>query len=260
MTSALSNAATYMSGSLGKSSVSEPSSALLAFVDKLPLARRPILHFVSSFAQSLAAGTRVLDAGAGNSPYRELFAHCRYVTADWPQSEHAGGRTADIVASLDALPVADASFQAVLCTEVLEHVADPAAVTRELHRVLTPLGSLAVTVPFSWPLHEEPNDYLRFTPYGLRRLLEGSGFEVRTIRSRGGYFVALGMMAQSCATAIGAGHSGRDVLRRGIARALLWAGGGVAHLDRLDRRRTLTLGYTALAERRADSLTISSPL
>ncbi len=248
----LSKGATHISGSPENRACQAPSRELLAFVDELPLVRRPIFHFVLDFARTLDAGTRVLDAGAGNAPYRELFTHCTYVTADWPQSEHAGGRAADILASLDALPVADGSFQAVLCTEVLEHVADPAAVTRELRRVLSGRGRLAVTVPFIWPLHEEPHDYLRFTPYGLHRLLDGSGFDVNTIRSRGGYFSALGMMAQSCAFAIGAGEKGRDVLRRGVARGLLSAGRGVAHLDRLDRRRTLPLGYTVLAERRPD--------
>jgi ubiquinone/menaquinone biosynthesis C-methylase UbiE len=97
------------------------SPTLLAHVEEMPLVRRPILQAVSAFAAQLPPGSRVLDAGSGNAPYAELFGHCEYVTADWPQSVHEGARQANIVASLEALPVPDEAFQAVLCTEVLEH-------------------------------------------------------------------------------------------------------------------------------------------
>src|SRR5262249_29482934 len=128
----------------------------------MPLVRRPILSTVSSFAAALPRGTRVLDAGAGDAPYAELFAHCEYITADWPQSVHEGGRQADILGSLEALPVPDAGFGAVVCTEVLEHIAEPEAVLVELLRVLEPGGRLCLTVPFAWPLHEEPFDFYRY--------------------------------------------------------------------------------------------------
>ena len=130
------------------------SSSLLAFVDETPLERQSILDAVSRFAGGLAPGTRVLDVGAGDGPYRELFHRCTYVTVDWANSPHEDAHAVDHVASADALPHADASFDAALTTQVLEHVPDPLAVLRELHRVIGPADCVLVTVPFVWEEHE----------------------------------------------------------------------------------------------------------
>ena len=48
-----------------------------------------------------------------------------------------------------ALPFAAGSFERAIASEVLEHVVDDLAALAELHRVLAPGGTLAVTVP-SW--------------------------------------------------------------------------------------------------------------
>lgn len=164
-------------------------------LEELPLVRRSIFDTVSRFAAGLPADTRVLDAGAGDAPYAELFAHCDYVTADWPNSVHAGGRQADIVASLDSLPLEAESFDAVVCTEVLEHVARPEAVLSELHRVLAPQGRICLTAPFVWPLHEEPYDFYRYTNHSLEEMLERTGFVDAVVEPRSGYLSTLGQVA-----------------------------------------------------------------
>jgi hypothetical protein len=66
-----------------------PSKELLAFTNKCVYDRAPILKFVQSAATTLPAGARVLDAGSGSAPYRELFTAFEYVTAEWPNSPHA---------------------------------------------------------------------------------------------------------------------------------------------------------------------------
>lgn len=171
------------------------SPRLTAHVEELPLVRRSIFHAVRDFAGRLPPKTRVLDAGAGEAPYAELFAHCEYVTADWPNSVHGGAGSADIIASLESLPVADDTFGAVLCTEVLEHVPQPEAVLAELHRVLAPKGQLCLTVPFVWPVHEEPFDFYRYSPYALRSIFETAGFCEVLVKPRTGYLSTLGQVA-----------------------------------------------------------------
>jgi len=143
--------------------------------------------------------------------------------------------------------VEDASFDVVLCTQVLEHVAEPALVLAELRRVLRDGGELWLTVPFVGELHEEPHDHYRYTSYGLQGLCERAGFgEVRTW-PLGGYFTAMAQLARNMgpATGVGAGSDelGRRVLAagfRGVARAL-------PALDRFDRRRALPIGFAARA-------------
>lgn len=223
------------------------SDRLRAFVAQAPLERELILAVVREAAAAAPAGARILDAGAGDAPYRELFAHADYKTTDWTESVHEGARRADIVASLDALPVPDASFDVVLCTQVLEHVPEPAAVLAELRRVLRPGGALWLTVPFVGELHEEPHDHFRYTSHGLRGLCERAGFgEVRTW-PLGGYFTAMAQLARNGGLAIGAG-TGRDELGlRVVAAALRAVARVLPAADRLDRRRALPLGFACHA-------------
>jgi len=171
------------------------SARLRRHVSEFPLVRRGILAAVSDFAAGLAPGARILDAGAGDAPYAELFGHCAYVTADWANSPHEQAGGSDIVASLDALPVKDASFDAVLCTEVLEHLRAPETVLAELSRVLVPGGRLCLTVPFVWPLHEEPYDFFRYTPFALRDMLRAQGFENVEVEPTSGYLSTLAQVA-----------------------------------------------------------------
>ena len=99
------------------------------------------------------------------------------MTQDSPGSVHPGGRAADVTADLQELPIDDASFDFVLCTEVLEHVIDPARACAEVRRILRREGGTLVTVPFVGELHEEPHDYRRFSSHGIERLLAEAGFE-----------------------------------------------------------------------------------
>jgi SAM-dependent methyltransferase len=225
------------------------SSRLRAFVEELPYERAPILAFVTHAAAALPSGSRVLDAGAGDAPYRELFSHCEYVTADWPESVHAGGKAADLLASLDDLPVAEAAFDAVISTQVLEHVRAPSVVLNELHRVLRVEGTLWLTAPLVWPLHEEPHDFFRYTEYGLRHLLEEAGFEEVDIRARNGCLATLAQLSAMCGHMIGASDDDRTVERRRLVQDLARLSEQLGRLDHLDSARVLPLGYTVRAKR-----------
>jgi len=86
------------------------------------------------------------------------------------------------------LPVRTSSIDAVICSEVLEHVPEPATALTEISRVLRTGGFLYLTVPQAWGLHYEPNDYYRFTKYAIRRMLTQSGFETKTCNQVGGLF------------------------------------------------------------------------
>jgi SAM-dependent methyltransferase len=145
--------------------------------------------FAARAARSVAEGQAILDAGAGICQYRPLFAHARYKAADFAQVEKPYGEL-DIVYDLKLIPVDDASFDAVLFTQTLEHLPDPGDVLRELARVLKPGGSLLATAPFVYQEHEQPFDFYRYTRFGLKHLLEQAGFVIEELSPLGGYFGA----------------------------------------------------------------------
>lgn len=224
-------------------------AALAAFLAESPAERRQILAFVRRAAAATPAATRLLDAGAGEGPYRSLFSHCSYVTSDWSSSPHPGALDADIISPLDRLPVDDGAFGAVLCTQVLEHVARPELVLAELLRVLAPGGSLWLTAPMVGELHEEPYDFFRYTRHGLESLAEGAGFVDVEVEPLGGYFTALGVLATNCGVSIGVRADRRDAGRRILAAAFRGVGRALPALDRIDERRALPVGWGCRAVR-----------
>ena len=129
----------------------------------------------------------VLDAGAGDSPYRNLFKHATYEAADFAQlsSRYA---PLDYVCDLTDIPVEDARFDRILFNQVLEHLPEPASALAELHRVLKPGGLIFCSVPLFFAEHQIPYDFYRYTKFALRRLFTEAGFEVTRLDWLEGYF------------------------------------------------------------------------
>src|SRR5438093_12107329 len=95
-------------------------------------------QWVKAQAALIAPGSRVPDAGAGASKYRPFFAHCRYETQDFCQYKGPLVKylqPIDYVCDIAAVPLPEASLDAILCTEVLEHVTDPMRVLAEFSRL-----------------------------------------------------------------------------------------------------------------------------
>ncbi len=126
----------------------------------------------------------LLDVGAGRS--RRYAPVCTGVTSYKTMDVSDAGKP-DIVGSAEAIPLPDASFDSVLCTQVLEHVPHPVKVIEEIFRVLKPGGLCLLTAPQWNELHEVPHDYFRYTCFGLKTLFEDAGFTVEHIDQRGGY-------------------------------------------------------------------------
>jgi SAM-dependent methyltransferase len=210
---------------------------------------------VDRAARGVTAGQRVLDAGAGEGPYRDRFAHARYVALDDRRGDRKwdyGGL--DVVGDLSRMPARDGAFDAVLCTETLEHLTDPVVFLAETARVLRRGGRLYLTAPLQFREHQEPHDYFRYTRHGLKLLLTRAGLDAEAIDAEGGYFRFLGDKIQPA-------H--RHLFRKD--RALVWkivflplqpfsmlfftvfAPGVCALLDPLDKERRHTTGFLVVA-------------
>ncbi len=147
-------------------------------------------QWVQAEAAKLAPGSKVLDAGAGASKYRPFFAHCEYRTQDFclyqgPLVKYL--QPIDYVCDIAAIPLPDQSLDAILCTEVIEHVANPMTVLDEFRRLLKPGGKLLLTSPLLSHLHMEPYHYYGgFTHYWYRHWLPKKGFQLDSVTPVGG--------------------------------------------------------------------------
>jgi len=136
----------------------------------------------------------VLDAGCGEQPFRALIESQarQYVGMDAVQNSR---KSVAVLSDLESVPAANPGYALVLCTEVLEHVADIDGSFAGLRRLTAPGGCVVLTVPFVYPVHMEPFDFRRLTEHGIARLAAAHGFDVES-------FERLGSVTDSLATLI----------------------------------------------------------
>lgn len=202
----------------------------------LPSWRQPLYLHMRPLWQALARALatcrgRVLDLGCGLQPYRALLGPqvTHYVGID---RQHALARPTVVGNIEEPLPFADASFDAVLSTQVLEHVPAPRAVLAETVRVLKPGGRLILTVPGVWPTHEAPHDFWRFTRHGLMRLLDDHQIAYAELHMLGGLWATVGQMTNL--------ELGRHWLLRELIPGINLA---CAALDRAGAREDLVMNW-----------------
>ena len=156
--------------------------------------------WLTSELKKLAPGKRILDAGAGPCKYKELCAHLDYVSQDFSEYDGRGDghglqrgswdiSEINIISDITRIPEPDDSFDAILCTAVLEHLPDPILAMKEFFRLLAPNGTLLLTAPFSSSTHFSPFHYYSgFTRYFYETHLINIGFRIENMHPNGDFF------------------------------------------------------------------------
>lgn len=157
-------------------------------------------EWVARNIAQLSAGTRLLDAGCGSQQYRKYCGHLDYVSQDFAQFEvdekaSLTGRTEkyvygkiDLVSDIWNVPAPDAAFDAILCTEVLEHIPFPNETVAEFGRLLKPGGTLLLTAPFACLRHMDPYfHYSGFSDRWYEFFLARNGFDIVSLQPVGDY-------------------------------------------------------------------------
>jgi SAM-dependent methyltransferase len=227
--------------------VAELSDELKSFIAGSPRSRGPHISFLQTAAQELAPGANLLDVGAGDAPYRELFSHLDYVTCDWEDTQYSPALPSDISGSADSIPVPDASFDAILNTQVLEHVPEPGRVLDEFWRILRPTGRLWISAPLVWFLHEEPHDYYRYTPHGLRYLLDKARFVDIEITPLNDAFSTVAQLMADLGWMMGRHTDGHDPEREVIAGTMAALADVVANFAPYDAQWIFPINYAVRA-------------
>lgn len=151
----------------------------------VPLIAKAVADAIAVYA---VRGGCALDVGCGGQPFRPALeaAGMSYASMD---TQAQPGQQVDLLGAIDGPALPDTGwrnkFDLILCTEVLEHVADWSAAWLNLATLLRPGGRLIVTCPFVYPLHEQPYDFFRPTSHALRTHAERAGLEVVTLERLG---------------------------------------------------------------------------
>jgi SAM-dependent methyltransferase len=144
-----------------------------------------------SFADMIPADALVLDAGAGDAPYKHLLTHTRYESADFEMVDKPYAKST-YVCDLKSIPVEDGRYEYIFFNQVMEHLPQPHLVLKELFRVLKPGGKLIYTAPLFYEEHEQPYDFYRYTQFGIKFLFNDAGFSFERLDWMDGYYATIG--------------------------------------------------------------------
>jgi SAM-dependent methyltransferase len=198
----------------------------------VPLLAARVEAAIARWASPESSAKSALDVGCGGQPFRARLEGLgyRYTGLDPTPSADV---TVDVVCTIDmeSLPEAlleRAPFEFILCTEVLEHVADWGTAMRNLAALTAPGGRLLLTCPAVYPLHEEPHDFWRPTLHAFAYYARREGLTVIHEEAAGDALDVLGTILG--ATGLVPARSGlapylaaraADWLKRRLFKALL---------------------------------------
>lgn len=148
----------------------------------------------------------VLDVGCGSKPYQSLFARNSHISHYYGIDFHSFSINKDFPLRKPdyyfqkkynlshELPFKNSQFNNTVSFQVLEHHQNPSKLISEMVRVTKKGGYIMMSFPFIWTLHEEPNDYFRFTHYAISNWLRQNNCQVVEIKKEGSVFSTISML------------------------------------------------------------------
>ncbi|TVQ64918.1 MAG: class I SAM-dependent methyltransferase [Balneolaceae bacterium] len=154
--------------------------------------RQGLYEFLDPLFESIEPGMNVLQIGSDGEVYEKLLEkaaenHFTVTTCDIVEEKNP-----DILGDLCTLDLGEENYDVIVCSEVIEHLHSPHLAVDNMHRALKKGGKLIVTIPFMFPVHADPYDFVRYTKTGLKNLLKM--FESVEVTERNSYFEAIDVL------------------------------------------------------------------
>lgn len=162
----------------------------MGIFDRTGLTKKITRQRLRAFLERYRSDAKTLDIGCGTALYGDLFPN-RTTLDIAPRTDVPVDLVAD---AHDLSAIKDATFDVILCTEVLEHLHTPHQAIAEMRRVIKPGGLLILSTRFVFPLHDVPGDFYRYTKYGLRHLLRD--FDILELREETSTIETLAVLCQ----------------------------------------------------------------
>jgi ubiquinone/menaquinone biosynthesis C-methylase UbiE len=157
------------------------------------------VKWIEETLKKIPEGLTILDAGAGELQFKKFCGHLKYIAQDFGQYSGEGkiglqtgtwdNSKLDIVSDILSIPLSDHSVDAIMCTEVLEHIPDPLGAIKEFSRLVKPGGYLLITAPFASLTHFAPYHFASgLSRFFYEKHLPDNGFEITDLQLNGNFF------------------------------------------------------------------------
>ncbi|MCX6735938.1 MAG: methyltransferase domain-containing protein [Candidatus Parcubacteria bacterium] len=211
--------------------------------------------------KNIPAGVSILDAGAGELQYKSFCEHLKYTSQDFGKYNGEGDSKGlqtkkwdnsrlDIISDIINIPRPDASFGAIMCIEVFEHIPEPAKAIKEFSRLLKTKGKLIITAPFCSMTHFAPYHFSTgFNKYFYEKVLRENGFRIIDIAPNGNYYEYLAQEVRRIPSIAGRySHSKTSIFEKIVFKITL------SILNKYNKKDSgsnelLCFGYNVLAEK-----------
>jgi ubiquinone/menaquinone biosynthesis C-methylase UbiE len=157
------------------------------------------VKWIGETLKKIPEGLTILDAGAGESQFKKFCGHLKYIAQDFGEYQGDGevglqtgtwdNSKLDIVSDILSIPLPDHSVDAIMCTEVLEHIPDPLGAIKEFRRLVKPGGYLLITAPFASLTHFAPYHFASgLSRFFYEKHLPDNDFEIADLQLNGNFF------------------------------------------------------------------------
>jgi ubiquinone/menaquinone biosynthesis C-methylase UbiE len=161
------------------------------------------VNWIEQTLKKIPAGLTILDAGAGECQFRKYCSHLKYISQDFGKYTGEGdvglqtgswdNSQLDIISDITNIPLEHNSIDAIMCTEVFEHIPDPISAIKEFARILKPGGYLLITAPFASLTHFAPYHFASgFSRFFYEYHLNKYGFTIEDLQLNGNFFEYMG--------------------------------------------------------------------
>ncbi|WP_446808011.1 methyltransferase domain-containing protein [Methylomonas sp. 2BW1-5-20] len=139
------------------------------------------------YIRAVGSDKIVLDVGCFNKwPARLLPTNCTYIGLDYYETATTWYQTSpDVFGDACNLPVQNSVVDVVMLLDVIEHLPSADRAIQEISRVLKPGGCLILQIPFLYPLHDEPRDFIRLSHYGVEAVTKRHGLMIESCHAQG---------------------------------------------------------------------------